>query len=252
MINRCRQQCMTSLSSMEVILFILWFGKQHKGNLQQIFWKSVSSKNNTSHELGLARRLDIVWDCNNPVSIKESSKDKRGHSCRQRVTGSANVLRDWQTFLKNADNKKRAFYISVQYAADRTTAGPKRALPCRQIQIIINLNTFAAYLGDETCKSLALFHALTGSDSTSTFKFKEKRSCWNIRTKCTLFPFIQEFAKITDAPYCVSSSLREANYVCKLYRGEDNQYNVDHLRMDIFRHKMRDVDRLPPTSDPLH
>ena len=109
------------------------------------------------------------------------------------------------------------------------------------------MNTFAAYLDDETCKSLALFHALTGSDSTSTFKFKGKPSCSNIRTKCTLFPFIQKFAKITDAPYCVSPSLRETNYVCKLYRGE-----VNHLRMDIFSHKTRDVDRLPPTSDALH
>ena len=99
-----------------------------------------------------------------------------------------------------------------------------------------------------------MFHALTGSDSTSAFKFKGKRSCWNILTNCTLFPFIQEFAKIIDAPYCVSSSLREAvaNYVCQLYRGEVNQHNVDHLRMDIFSHKTRDVDRLPPTSDALH
>ena len=57
----------------------------------------------------------------------------------------------------------------------------------------INLNSIAANL--KTCKSLALFHTLTGSDSTSAFKFTGKRSCWNILTKCNLFPFIQEFAK---------------------------------------------------------
>ena len=42
--------------------------------------------------------------------------------------------------------------------------------------------------------------------------------------------------KITDAPCCVSPSLRETftnNCICQLYRGEVNQYNVDHLRMDI-------------------
>ena len=105
--NRCRQQCMTSLYSKEVILFILWFGKQHRGNLQQIFWKSVFPR--TVHEIGLTRRLDIVWDRYNPISIGESTRDKRGHSCRQRVTGFAKVLRDWQTFLKNADNKKKSF-----------------------------------------------------------------------------------------------------------------------------------------------
>ena len=100
---------------------------------------------------------------------------------------------------------------------------------------IINLNNIAANLGEETCKSLVLFHTLTGSDSTSAFKFTGKRSCWNILTKCNLCLFIQDFAKITDAPYCVSPSLRGAvaNYVCKLYRGEVNHHNVDHLRMDI-------------------
>ena len=88
-------------------------------------------------------------------------------------------------------------------------------------QRIINLISIAANLGEETCKPLALFHALSGSDSTYSFKFKGKRSCLNILTQCTLFQFIQEFAKITDAKYCVSLSLREAvvNYVCQLYTG---------------------------------
>ena len=107
---------------------------------------------------------------------------------------------------------------------------------------IINLNSIAANLGEETCKPLALFLALTGSYSTSSSKFKGKRSCWNILTQCTLFQFIQEFAKITDAKYCVSPSLREvvANYVCQLHRGEFNLRNIDLLRMDIFSHKMTD------------
>ena len=80
------------------------------------------------HELRLARRLDIVWDLYNPMSIKENTRDKRGHSCRQRVTDSVKVPRDWQIFLMNADIKKVNFYIlvSVQCAIDRTIAGPKR------------------------------------------------------------------------------------------------------------------------------
>ena len=45
---------------------------------------------------------------------------------------------------------------------------------------IINLNSNAANIGEETCKSLALFHTLTGPDRTSAFKFKGKSSCWNI------------------------------------------------------------------------
>ena len=239
--------------------------------------------------------------------------------------GSAKVLGDWQTFLKNANNKKELFtYLSsmlstgqlpdqkelsitkddcVKHMAEGTPMGQCNheeadtcilvhllhalytksiglchtgdtdilanqqqiisANPAVDIRIffhagkskrITNLNSIAANLGEETCKPLALFHALTGSDSTSAFKFKGKRSCWNILTQCTLFKLIQEFAKITDAKYCVSPSLRQAvaNYVCQLYRGEFNLRNVDLLRMDIFSHKMTDADRPLPRSDAFY
>ena len=152
-------------------------------------------------------------------------------------TGDTDILADHQQIIP----ANPAADIWICFHADKS----KR---------IINFNSIAENLGEETCKSLALIHALTGSDSTSAFKFKGKRSCWKILTKCTLFQFIQEFAKITDATNCVYPSLREAvaNYVCQLYRGEVNPHNLDNLRMDIFSHKLRDVVRLPPTSDALH
>ena len=184
------------------------------------------------------------------------------------MTGSVKVLRDWQTFLKNADNKKELFtYLSsmlstrqlpdrkelyiteddcVKHLGEGTPMGQcnheeadtrilvhlLHALQTKSIGLIhtgdidivvillanhqqiisanpaadiwiyfhagkskrtVNLNSIAANL--ETCKSLALFHTLTGSDSTSAFKFTGKRSCWNMLTTCNLFPFIQEFAK---------------------------------------------------------
>ena len=69
-------------------------------------------------------------------------------------------------------------------------------------------------------------------------------------------PYFHLFRNLqkSQMPQFVSPSLRKAvaNYVCKLYRGEFNPHNVDHLRMDIFSHKMRDVDRLSPISDALH
>ena len=50
---------------------------------------------------------------------KESTTDKRGHSCGQRVKGSAKVPMDWQTFLKNADKKKIVLHICpVCYGQD--------------------------------------------------------------------------------------------------------------------------------------
>ena len=83
------------------------------------------------HELGLARSLDIVWDRYNAMFIKESTRDKRGHSCRQRVTGSAKVPRDRQTFLKNVDNKNSFLHICpVCYRQDNCRT--KRAVHHRR------------------------------------------------------------------------------------------------------------------------
>ena len=168
------------------------------------------------------------------------------------MTRSAKVLRDWQTFLNDADNKKELFtYLSsmlstrqlpdrkelyiteddcVTHMGEGTLMGQCNhkeadtrilvhlllALQTKSIGLIhtgdidivvillanhqqlisadpaaviwiyfnagksrrtINLNSIAANLDEETCKSLTLFHTLTGSDSTSAFKFTGKRSC---------------------------------------------------------------------------
>jgi hypothetical protein len=42
---------------------------------------------------------------------------------------------------------------------------------------MLSLNNIALNLGTTMCKAMALFHAFTGSDSTSSFKFKGKRYC---------------------------------------------------------------------------
>lgn len=100
---------------------------------------------------------------------------------------------------------------------------------------MIQLNTIATNLGTTTCKAMALFHAFTGSDSTSSFKFKGKRSC------CTLMhevPFLMEqFATIVDTPFQTSPRLKEVatNFVCSLYSNESNEDNdVDLVRMRLF------------------
>lgn len=117
---------------------------------------------------------------------------------------------------------------------------------------MISLNQIARNLGTTTCKAMALFHAFTGSDSTSSFKFKGKRFC------CTLMhevPFLlEQFATIVDTPFQTSPRLKEVatNFVCRLYSNESNEVNdVDVVRMRLFSQKTRDVERIPPTSDAL-
>lgn len=117
---------------------------------------------------------------------------------------------------------------------------------------MISLNTVASNLGTTRCKAMALFHAFTGSDSTSAFKFKGKRYCCNLMDKV---PFLmEEFATVVDSPFEISPSLKQAasNFVCRLYCNESDLDNdVDIVRLKVFSQKTRDVERIPPTRDAL-
>ena len=72
---------------------------------------------------------------------------------------------------------------------------------------MISLSNIAANLGETTCKVMALFHAFTGSDSTSSFKFKGKRYCCKLMNK-VLF-LMEEFATVVDNPFQTSPRWNE-------------------------------------------
>ena len=100
------------------------------------------------------------------------------------------------------------------------------------------------------CKAMALFHAFTGSDSTSSFKFKGKRFCWNVSNDMPELIF----ASIADNPFNISPELKDIafRFVCNLYLKESPENgDVDQTRMRVFSHRTRDVERIPPTSDAL-
>lgn len=59
---------------------------------------------------------------------------------------------------------------------------------------MLSLNNIAVQLAMTNCKALALFHAFTGSDSTSSFKYKGNRYCY--RHKDEIQFLLSEFAKI--------------------------------------------------------
>jgi len=97
-----------------------------------------------------------------------------------------------------------------------------------------------------------MFHAFTGCDSTSSFKFKGKRYCCKVMK---MMPHLmQHFASVAETPFQISRSLMETvnEFVCKLYSSSDVPENdVNKLRMRIFSQKTRDVKRIPPTMDAL-
>jgi hypothetical protein len=80
-----------------------------------------------------------------------------------------------------------------------------------------------------------MFHAFTGCDSTSSFKFKGKRYCCKVMK--VMPHLMQHFASVAETPFQTSRSLMETinEFVCKLYSSSDVPENdVNKLRMRIF------------------
>ena len=100
---------------------------------------------------------------------------------------------------------------------------------------------------------MTLFHAFTGSDSTSVFKFKGRRSCF--KTKDQVPSLMEEIVIVNSTPLLTSPQLKEVvmQFVCMLYSNVSltDDIRVYLVRMRVFCHKTRDVERLPPTSDAL-
>ena len=63
----------------------------------------------------------------------------------------------------------------------------------------------------------------------------------------------RKFSKIIDDPFELLQNLNTVvdKFVCLLYKGGEAD-GVDLLEMDMYSHKTRDIERIPPTSDALH
>ena len=53
-----------------------------------------------------SHKVNIVWDQYLEHSIKSQVREKRGKGIRRRVKASTTLSRNWQQFLRVADNKK--------------------------------------------------------------------------------------------------------------------------------------------------
>ena len=78
-------------------------GKTFDSYFEKVFCPRVR------HDLKRSTRVDVVFDQYRSLSIKGSTREKRGSGTRQRISGSAKIPGNWQQFLKNDDNKKELF-----------------------------------------------------------------------------------------------------------------------------------------------
>ena len=114
------------------------------------------------------------------------------------------------------------------------------------------INAMTASLGSGRSHSLPFFHALTGSDTTSTFHGKGKCSAWQAWDLCADTttaameylvnkPFHQ-FSK--DSVYFSAIE----RMIVIMYDNTSPRTSVNEARMDLFCHCTGAIDNLPPTQ----
>ena len=91
-------------------------------------------------------------------------------------------------------------------------------------------------------KNILGFHALTGSDTTSSFAGFGKKSCWKMFFR---HPLLLDGVG-RDDPF-----EPDEEFICYLYMAPDVKSGVDKVRADIFRKGEKELDHFQPTSDAL-
>lgn len=116
---------------------------------------------------------------------------------------------------------------------------------------IFSINNMCALLGEPRSKALPAFHAFTGCDTVSAFNGIGKRTAWKV-WKCfgeavEVFLSMMEkpFQKVTVESQCFQTLER---MTALLYDKASVNVNVNAARMDLFCHKNRSMDHLPPTQ----
>ena len=116
----------------------------------------------------------------------------------------------------------------------------------------INIAKIADELGEEKCKAILAFHALTGCDTTSKFAGRGKVTCWATWTS---------YPEVTPALCVLSRSPMPEDvdavmplierFVVLLYDRCSDETEVNKSRLSLFAQKNRDLDNIPPTQDAL-
>ena len=114
----------------------------------------------------------------------------------------------------------------------------------------IPIHIYAATLGERRCMALPFFHAFTGSDTTSQFVGKGKKTAWN--TWNVLPDTTESFINLSE--------LIEANekdkeaierFVCVMYDRGTKFASVNECRRYLFTRMSRAIENCPPTSNVL-
>ena len=281
-------------------------------------------------QLQSATRLDVVWDVYTPVSLKESTREKRGKGVRRKVSGKAKLLGNWMYFLRDSVNKKELFAFLTSKVAQFSWPPAKavyvtsgQAVVCigdsipmqncnheeADTRIVVHvlhalkqgeqticvrtvdtdvvvilagtfhdlvatqpltdiwvafgmgkdyrfyhINAICESLGEPQSRALPVFHAFTGCDTTSAFNGRGKKSVWQA---WQAFEDVTEtFVYLTGHPFQLLDAedgnfLKIERMTVIIYDKTSPLSYVNETRRELFCHKNRAMDKLPPTKDAL-
>ena len=101
------------------------------------------------------------------------------------------------------------------------------------------------------CATLPIFHAFTGCDTVSSFAGRRKKTAWEI---WKVFPGVtdafEEFLRMPSDVSGESMSLLE-RFVVLMYDLASDIREVNDARKQLFAHKSRALDNIPPTQAAL-
>lgn len=134
-------------------------------------------------------------------------------------------------------------------------------IPCERLLVafgvgksfrFLDIKAYAEQLGPEKCAGILAFHALTGCDTTSSFKGKGKRSGWaawnhhpTLNTTLASLSTIPTLIQVTEAMPNIEK------FVAVLYDRCSGQDTVNGVRQHLVTHKGTDMENIPPTQDAL-
>ncbi len=111
----------------------------------------------------------------------------------------------------------------------------------------IPAHEIARSLGPLKSKSLPMFHAITGCDTTSSFGGKGKKSAWDT---WLAYPSVTDaFLTLSQMPETISDECLEKieRFIIVMYSRTCQQLSCDEARRDLFS-RGKSMDNIPPTS----
>ena len=85
-----------------------------------------------------ASRVDIVWDVYRPDSLKASTRERRGHGVRRKVSPSTQLPTNWKGFLRDDNNKTDFFHFIATSLAGKNFGDGKKLITTSGDKILSN------------------------------------------------------------------------------------------------------------------